>query len=83
MKIILQIEMKRPYPRSVDVLLQMVVQWGCDIIKISPSKPIQVIGMPWKKFKSIWKFNPQRGYVNVPEGTEDFIAGVIVKDIRG
>ena len=83
MKIVLQIEMRRPYPRSVDVLLDMVVQWGCDIIKVSPSKPFQTISMPWKKFKSIWGFNPKQGYVAVPKGTEDFISSVVVKQICG
>ena len=83
MKAILNIELKRPYSPSLDLLLQMSNLWKCDLIKIRTKSNTQTIGMPWKGFKRIWGKNPVKGEYEVPNGTEDFINGVTVIEVKG
>lgn len=82
MKVILQVDVRRPFAVSVEILLQFIRTWSCDIIKISPSKPRQTIAIPWKKFKAIWRFNPTKGPIEVPQNTEDFIQAITVLGVR-
>ena len=77
-KAFLAIDLLRPYNRSLDPLLDLCNIWSCDIVRIGTSKRTQYIAMPWDKFRKIWGFNPKKGKVKVPSGTEDYIETVEV-----
>lgn len=82
LEIILQVELVRPYGQSLGALLEMANIWRCHLVKVSPSKPMQVIKMPWKSFKKIWGTNPKKGVIEIPSGTEFFITSIRILDIQ-
>ena len=81
MKAVLEIELVRPYSQSLDSLLELATIWGCDLIKVSPIKPIGVIAMPEKSFRAIWGQSPRKAECDVPTGTEHFISRLRVREL--
>lgn len=81
-RILLRIELNHPHKMNLGSLLDLCAWWGFHLIRIDTSKPTQYIEVSWKDFKKIWQHNPQKGYIEVPAGTEDYIASVEVAELR-
>jgi len=81
-KIIIEVLLKFPFYRSMDELIELCNIWQCNILRGDTRYPNTVISMPLSSFKRIFGMNPIKGKYEVPAGTEHFITGVKVKDIK-
>lgn len=79
---VLELELQRPFKVSVADVLDLADLWQCDLIRVSTQSAYASIAMPTSSFKKIWGTNPRLGHWVVPVGTEDFLAGVEVTEVR-
>lgn len=81
MKVLLEINLHRPYGRSIDPLLEMANIWSCDLVRVGPQRSANTIAMSFRNFRTIWDRNPVVGEIEVPSGTEHFIQAIRVVKI--
>lgn len=82
MKAALEIELTRPYKRSVDFLLKFCVLWRCRVEKVGTHERLARIVIDGNAFKTIWGKTPKKGAVEVPNGMEFFVKSVRVVEVR-
>ena len=70
-----------PYKKSLGILIEMTNTWNMSFLSGGTNKRIAKVQISQKTFKKLWGTNPSKGKHKVLANTEDFIAGVEVKEI--
>ena len=81
-KVTLNIELAKPYSKSVSTLYHLVGIWGFDLIRSDSDSKEAVIKMSLRSFIKIFHKVPKIGKYNIPSGTERFFESVYVSNIE-
>jgi len=72
-EIIVQFNIKYPYYKSIELIFDFSQLWGLKLIQTSTNSDLVIISFPWKTFKKIFGYNPQKGPLDLPNPLNVFI----------
>jgi len=78
----IEFDLIEPHRRQLDTFLEWSNLWLCQIVYINTKVSTVSFKMRWKKFKSIWGYNPKTGPINVPDGME-WVNKIYVRKVYG
>lgn len=81
-KVVLKLDLVRPYNKSVYTLYDLVNIWGFDLLSSGTNKQEATIRIPVKDFRKIFGKEPKIGKWSPPSGTTQFIENVNVIKIE-